>query len=195
MVVGSTKREVGGLVRPRVGLGGFPHLADEPVAPFRYGLDVPMVLGGVPERSPQREHVIGEVALFDERVRPDFLEELVFRDEAAGSGGQRRQYVERLGRQRNRTPLPQQDSLGHVEREVTKLQASPIAHRLAAACLLDGGSEDRERWDIPSQSATNREPTGNKALSKTTPKTWRLRPDHPRSCCGGPSAQHSGRTR
>lgn len=73
--------------------------------------------------------MIGEVAFFDERVRPDFLEELVLRHEAAGPGGQRRQNVERLRRQQNRMAIPQQETFGHVERKVTELQTNTIVHR------------------------------------------------------------------
>ena len=74
------------------------------------------------------------------------LEELVLRHEAAGPGGQRRQHVERLGRQRNRTAIPQQATFGHVEPEVAELQtAAIVGHSGARIRLVTGESSIRTR--------------------------------------------------
>jgi hypothetical protein len=96
---------------------------------FWNGFDVPLFVGHLSERPPKSEHVIGKVAFLDERVRPDFFEELVFRHEAAGPGSQRCQNVESLGRQRHRTAIPQQETFRHIERKLAELQANTIVHR------------------------------------------------------------------
>lgn len=63
---------------------------DESVPTLGHGLDVLFAVSGLPERAAKGEHVIGEVALLDERVGPDILEEFVLGDQAAGPGSQRR---------------------------------------------------------------------------------------------------------
>jgi hypothetical protein len=103
------------------------HGGDEPVPSTRNRFDERLV-AVLAECLPHCEHVIREVALFDERVGPDFSEELVFGDDPACPGGERQQDVERLGRQRHRPAAAQQHTLGHVEREVAKLQTGGSIH-------------------------------------------------------------------
>jgi len=106
---------------------------------FWNGFDVSLAIGRVPEHSAKSEYVVGEVAFLDKRVWPDFLEEIVLRDEAAGPGSQRRQNVERLRRQRNRNAIPQQETFGHVESKVAELQTNMIVHRIGVSLPSNRG--------------------------------------------------------
>jgi hypothetical protein len=117
--------------------------------------------------------VIGEVTFLDERVRPDFLEELVLRHEAAGPGGERSQHVERLGRQRNRTAIPQQETFGDVEGEVAELETGTISH--VAEWFLAGIVAFRlcgHGEPISTKAVTNRFQIRNQAVFKPVLKTW-----------------------
>ena len=62
----------------------------------------------------------GDDAFLDERIAPDRLEELVFRNQPAGMADQRHQHVVLFRAQGDAALVPKQSTLGNVEDEAVE---------------------------------------------------------------------------
>ena len=111
-----------------------PDRRDEAIAGARNGLDESRRRAGVAEGFPQRRHVHRENALFDERARPDALEQLRFRDETARMPDEVHEHVVGFRRERSGGSAVRQPSLADVERPVAEgidlasVHAETVAH-------------------------------------------------------------------
>ena len=95
---------------------------DEAIAPLRDGFNVSIRIRAVPERLADGEDVIREVRLLHHRVRPDALQYLVFREQAAWTRREEDEQIERFGCERDRLTVLQQDPFVRHERDRPELE-------------------------------------------------------------------------
>jgi hypothetical protein len=90
----------------------------ELIAAARNGDDV---AGAVPKSFTEQRNVLGKVVFFDERFRPDGLEELVFCDHAAGIADQAGEHLKGLWQERDGLAVAQQGAPGAAQFELVEL--------------------------------------------------------------------------
>src|SRR5688572_25905210 len=117
-MVRQTVRRTRRRARPRHPLDG----CVEPVPPLRDSLDILALLRRLSENSPQGRNVPRKAALFNERLRPDLLQQVVLLQDAAGLLGEREQCVENLRAEGNWSTARQKHSLSHVDAVHVKFQ-------------------------------------------------------------------------
>jgi len=110
-------------------LGGAFYGGHEPVADARHRLDVALPGRPIAERPPQRRDVVIEVVLFNGRVGPDALHQLVLRQQAARMFDQQAQGVEYLRAEGHGAALVEEPALAYLEAKRPEFVGSGRLHR------------------------------------------------------------------
>src|SRR5215813_2028587 len=94
---------------------GLPDFRLETVTPTRQGLDINMMLGSIAESFSQHRDIESDVALFNEHIRPECLEDFLLGDDRTVVLYQQQQGLKDFWRQRYYPSITLQDSLIHVQ--------------------------------------------------------------------------------
>jgi hypothetical protein len=97
------------------------HRRHEAIATARHRLNKLRTVGAFAQRFSQQRNVLGKVTFFYEGIRPDFLHQIVFVDDASVVFQQRQKYVKRFRRQRNEVLAAPQNAFVRFHAEPAKL--------------------------------------------------------------------------
>jgi hypothetical protein len=95
----------------------FADAGDEAIATARDGFDVLGFARRFAERLANHENGDGQIALFDVTVGPDLFDQFVFLKQATAILNEGQEQIKRLGSERDRAPVAQQQAFRQVDRE------------------------------------------------------------------------------
>lgn len=108
-----------------------PHFGNETVSTFRNGLYVGSVIAYLPQRLPQQEHRLREIALFDKSIGPYAVQKGLALDQPPVLFHKSTEQVEHFWHQRDRIACGQENLFGRVEQEGAELVQMPIDRHAA----------------------------------------------------------------
>jgi hypothetical protein len=113
--------------------GAFAHkLGVETVTAARQGLDIGPAVGTVPQTLAEQRDVLGQAALFNKDVRPDFPEQSVLVDDRSPVLHKHGQQVEGLRRQRDDLAVLKQEAVLQIDSKRIEFHRSlPFAFHAA----------------------------------------------------------------
>jgi hypothetical protein len=122
----------------RIAVGGSRRdFSNKPVSAFGNRFDEPLALDALAEDPPQRRDVLRQIVFLDERIGPDQLQQVFFRDQATLARHQRQERVDGFGSQRNRLVVAQQDFVDRIEAKRPEYIARPRRNHNSAGFQND----------------------------------------------------------